>query len=51
MRAFIFFCPVCCSQVDAQGEDGQRLDLECVSCGQVFNLTVDFDRVAEHSMH
>jgi uncharacterized protein YbaR (Trm112 family) len=42
------FCPVCCSvvYVDQSG----RVELVCVSCGTIFEVVVDPEIVAEHSM-
>lgn len=47
----IMFCPVCCSNIDVEGADGETVSLECISCEAVFTVTLDAVKIAKHSMY
>lgn len=51
VKQHIVFCPVCCSNVDVEGRDGQRVEVECGSCGQPWQMELDSDRITKHSMN
>lgn len=44
------FCPVCCSTVDVVCVDGEKVELDCVSCEQVWEMKIDANRFATHSI-
>lgn len=45
----IIFCPVCCSNVDADGWGS--FNYECQNCGTEFSVDLKPSVVAEHAMH
>lgn len=46
----ILICPCCASAVDAQADNTQIQTFHCVSCGQTWQMVVDADRQAAHSL-
>lgn len=46
----IAFCPVCCSNVDLEGEPGSEVELECITCEQKWRMLLDPDRFATYSI-
>lgn len=49
MDNVIVICPCCASPVDARAaEQPQRLD--CITCGQVWEMVVDARRQKEHAL-
>jgi hypothetical protein len=44
----IVYCPVCCTNMDAEGYGLQ--ELECVNCETEFTVTLEKAKVAAHSM-
>lgn len=49
--SIIMFCPVCCSNIDVEGIDGETVTLECVTCEVSFTVTLDAAKIAKHSMY
>jgi len=47
----IAFCPVCCTNIDLEGDAGETVKLTCGSCGQEFEMVLDPQRFAEHSIN
>jgi hypothetical protein len=48
-NAVVLLCPCCASPVDALAGPAPQA-LECVVCGQHWDMVVDADRQAEHAL-
>lgn len=52
MEQFVVMCPCCNSPVDVEtgsGDEGQPQEIECVGCGQIWQMIIDPARMAEYS--
>jgi hypothetical protein len=50
VESLILFCPVCCSTVEIEAQDGDQPTLICTSCDQEFSMTISLARLRAHSI-
>lgn len=51
IHQLILFCIVCCTPVDVEGAEGDKVTTTCGACGQVFSFVLSPERVAQHGQY